>query len=185
MNRRHKFWVCLLFLASCAKPPQTVSEIIIDHDYYAYLPSDDYLQARKWTPLLEKEEDHWSLHCGGPSAPWNPLFIDLVDEQNEVMMAIELSNQAVIWDRNKPLDVLEVESAWAKDNAFYYYRDEPFLPLKFVDTVGNVVVIRGAPELQFSEDQLRQFLDALEYVGARPVEDILNPWSATWCELYD
>lgn len=161
--------------AICSRSTSPYDELL-DNGFYAYLIPEQELEKYGWklTPIQED----WDAHCfGGPSSPWNPLTIIYRDSADQTQLTITISDRDVLWNREMPVETIELDSSWAKVGTATTYQGDPFSPVKFNDPWGNEVVVDGWLPIA---DKIK-IVNSLEYIGP-PVKDVINPWSAEWCE---
>lgn len=161
----------------CSRSASPYDELLAN-GFYAYLIPDQELEKYGWK-LVPIQED-WVAHCmSGPSSPWNPLTIIYRDSADQTQLTITLSDRDVLWNREMPVETIDLDSSWVKDGTATTYQGDPFSPVKFNDRWGNEVVIDGWLTIA---DKIK-VVNSLEYIGP-PAEDVINPWSVEWCELH-
>jgi hypothetical protein len=147
-----------------------------ENRYYAFVLPEDVIQAQGWQ--LKPIKHDWDAHCyGGPSAPWNPLTIVYEDEVEQPQLSITISSRDVIWDRQHPIEKVEVDLVWAKETTAIAYEGDVFSSVKFEDSFGNEVVIESWLAIA---DKV-ELINKLEYVGPS-VNEVISPWGSSWCD---
>jgi hypothetical protein len=176
-----KFPLAVLFLIfgsgimGCITEPNPYKSIL-RNNYYSYALPNDVLEEQGWR-LVPIEQD-WDAHCkGGTSAPWNPLDIWYLDQDESLQFSLRISNRDVIWHHENPTEEVALDSPWVKNGIGVKYRGEDISPIKFFDIFDNEVVVSS----DLNQIEMVSFINRLEYIGASP-DKSLNPWSQEWCE---
>ncbi len=177
------YWLINLFLFlilnfGCSSVKNPYAQLI-KNDFYAYILPESILEEKHWFVNL-LVNDNFDAHCkGGPSAPWNPIEIVYQDQQGNHQFSIRISESDAVWNRQNPIDNIELDFHWVQSGSGMIYQGEKSSPIKFVDIFGNEVVVSGT----LSVGDKIELINQLEYLGSAN-EDFVNPWSPEWCESH-